>query len=368
GLVTNAGDAWLEQRRTLQPFFHKNRHEHLARMIRQAVSTELSYWERVMRQGTPFDLSQALERMSMEMMVQTVFGIVVEEQKLEAIRQRLGFLSDYRYILLGILSGKLPAHIPLYGRSSYARAIEDIHTQVYTLVQTHMAASSPEQNLLNWVLPTNLVEKGTYADEKLLPYLRDQVTTLFVSGYETTYASLAWAFSLLASHPREMERLYAEVKSVDSSLDTFETLQALPYTRAVFREALRLYPPGWRITRKVLETDEIDGVSIPAGASVMLFIYGIQRHPEIWEQPDAFLPERWLENPVKMAHPLGWIPFGMGPRQCLGKDLAMLEGQIALAMIAQRFSLQWRGESKQGVQLATTLKPKGKLWVDLVAR
>lgn len=188
--------------------------------------------------------------------------------------------------------------------------------------------------------------------------LRDQLVTFIVAGHETVASAMTWALGLLADNPKVLEELRAEADAVlGDSPPTFEQLKQLVYARAVFDETLRLYPPAWLITRNALADDELGGRQIPAGALIIISPWLLQRHPARWPNPDVFDPSRFLDG---RADRETFIAFGAGPRQCIGRDFAYVEGPLMLARIAQRCSLGLLpGRGLPAADPQVTVRPRG---------
>jgi unspecific monooxygenase len=169
--------------------------------------------------------------------------------------------------------------------------------------------------------------------------LRDQMTTMVVAGHETTALALFWAIYLLASAPAEQERVAEEVHGVDFTPDNAtDVLSKLTYTRAVVNEALRLYPPAFAITRAAIGADRIGAVDVPAGSLVMVAPFVLHRHAQHWRNPDAFEPARFLGDAAP-AHRFAYLPFGVGPRVCVGAQFALTEAALVLAMLIKQFRI-----------------------------
>ena len=199
--------------------------------------------------------------------------------------------------------------------------------------------------------------------------LRDEATTLFVGGYETTSIALTWVWDFLTHHPAVMEKLQAEVDAaLGDRLPTFADLMNLPYCRMVLQEALRLRPSVWQLPRTAVVDDEIDGYHIPAGTNLIALIYMCHHHPEEWENPEMFDPERFRPEKTEERHKFAFLSFGAGQRKCIGMDFALMEGQLALAMVAQRYKLTRTTEHLAEPQLSTSLRPKGGVVVKLERR
>jgi cytochrome P450 len=193
---------------------------------------------------------------------------------------------------------------------------------------------------------------------------------MLLAGHETTGKALSWTFALLDAHPDAGDRLLAEYEAcLGDPPPTFDDLPRLRWTRAVIHEALRLFPPIWLLTRTALVDDEVLGYSIPAGALVSVSPYLIHRHPDLWDRPDAFRPERFLgDEAEEAAQALRYIPFGHGPRHCIGKHFAMLEMPLVLATIHRRRILIRASGPPLEPEALVTLRPRGGLWMTVSAR
>jgi cytochrome P450 len=196
--------------------------------------------------------------------------------------------------------------------------------------------------------------------------VRDEVVTLIVAGHETVAATLVWTWALLAGHPDVERRLRAEVDEIDeAALDQPDVLDRLPYTRAVIDECLRLYPPAWVITRRCLQPDVLSGCEIAAGATVILSPYVMHRDLRSWPEPRTFRPERFLSGAAPDAGrgPLTYLPFGAGPRLCIGRDLALLEMPLIVASVARRLNFRLERPAATAIDFGVTLRPRGGLRV-----
>jgi cytochrome P450 len=193
--------------------------------------------------------------------------------------------------------------------------------------------------------------------------VRDQVVTFIVAGHETVASALTWAWDLLAHHPEAAARLRAEADALDGPA-TFDDLPRLPFAAAVLDETLRLYPPAWVITRRALEDDELAGVPVAANALVIVSPWLVHRHASAWDRPEEFDPSRFLDESGArrrdvVASP-AYLPFGAGPRLCIGRDMALLEGVLVLASLARAVDLEAVGPSPRAVPLVT-VRPDGGL-------
>ena len=280
----------------------------------------------------------------------------------------MAFALDY--MMVNAATEKLPAWAPVPGRRRYRQAIAEIDAVLYRIIAASRRDADPENHLLGMLLSSVDEETGAQMNDR---QLRDEIFTLFLAGYETTSIALTWALAYSTSHPAILAKLQAEVDNVLAGrTPTFTDLPKLTYTRQVLQEILRLRPPSYWGPRTAIADDEIDGYRIPAGTTVVWLTYLIHQHPESWPNPEQFDPDRFAPQPEGSAapapHPFAWIPFGAGQRLCIGRDFALVEGTLALAMVVQRFQISAVAGQATEPKLSTTLRPKGGVPVYLSPR
>jgi cytochrome P450 len=193
--------------------------------------------------------------------------------------------------------------------------------------------------------------------------LQDEVLTLLLAGHETTASTLSWTWYLIDRHPEVAERMRAEAIAVlGDRTPRFEDLHALTYTGMVIQEAMRMYPPVWALTRRALRADEVGGYRVPAGADVMISPYTLHRNPAFWPDPQRFDPQRFEPTgAVAAAHRYAYIPFGAGPRVCVGSHLGTLEATLVAAMVARRFRLELPPGQQAQPEAMLSLRVRGGL-------
>lgn len=371
GLLTSEGDTWLGQRRLMQPHFHRQRLAGLTTVMVEAIDESLTTWHNASRTGAPFDITPAAAELTMRVVVRTLFGTALSGAELNALAKQMAFALDY--MTVSIATQSLPAWLPVPGRRRYAQALAAIDTAIYQIIAANRAAGEHSDHLLGMLLHSVDEETGKQMSDR---QLRDEIFTLFLAGYETTAIALAWSFAYLTSHPDVMQKLQAEVDALHDGRSagepiTFADLTRLTYTRQVLQEVLRLRPPSFWSSRTALADDEIDGQHIPAGSMVVWLTYMIHHHPDCWPDPEQFEPERFAPQPASAhagRHPFAWMPFGGGQRLCIGRDFALLEGTLALAMIVQRFQVGAVAGHRAQPGLSTTLRPKNGVWVHVSPR
>jgi len=337
GLVASEGSYWKRQRRTIQPLFHVHRYAALSGLIGQVIDETLKRWEPLARAGTPLRLDTEMMRLTTLVAVKTLFSSGVESHVDE--------LLEALYLCLGFMNKRLdsqwnpPLWLPLPETRRYHRAMGILNGLSYRLLRERRQSEHRPQDLLTMLLEARDSETGEAMTDL---QIRDELIALIAAGSETTAMALTWAWYELARNPEVAERLRQESAQVlGGRIPTFEDLPKLTYARMVFEETLRLYPPAWMISRTPLREDTISGYHVRGGGTSMiaLCIFLTHRHPDFWERPDEFMPERFAPGQSE-RHRFAYLPFGMGQRKCIGERLSLIEGTMVLAATAQRFKLE----------------------------
>jgi cytochrome P450 len=362
GLATSAGDFWLRQRRIMQPHFHRQRLAALTEVMTCAVEETLESWRKFTVEAEPVDLTTEFARITMSVIMRTMFGANLSEQQFNSIGNDIAFIIDY--LLPQAMTRSIPGWVPVPKRIRYKQALERVDQFIYGVIESRRKSLS--NDLISLLIEAMDEDSG---DQMTNQQLRDEVLTLFSAGYETTAVTLSWLVHFMTQLPELTEQLKAEVDSVlEGRTPTFEDVMLLPYTRQVLQETMRLRPPAYFLTRRALEDDEIGGYRIKAGQTVAVTIYTIHRHPDFWKNPEVFDPTRFSKEESESRHPLAWMPFGGGQRLCLGRDLAYMEGTIVLAMLVQRFNLSAPANFVVKPKLSIMLRPEKGVRVHLNAR
>ncbi|HMN26576.1 MAG TPA: cytochrome P450 [Caldilineaceae bacterium] len=361
GLVVSEGDFWRRQRRMMQPHFHRQRLASLTDHMVTAIDEELRNWETATQQ--PFDIAHAMMQISMRVFVKALFGGSLTPEQMNLVARKMTLVL--KHLSVSTLTQALPAWLPVPGRRRYRQAVQAIDQVIFGVIEQRRSGSAGE-DLLTLLLHMVDDESG---EQMTAQQLRDEAVSMFVAGYETTAIALAWSFHFLTQQPAVYARLQSEVDQVlGGRPPTFADLPQLAYTRQVLQEALRYYPPVWQLTRTADEADEIDGYAIPAGKTVALMQNVIQHHPAIWLNPSQFDPDRFTPEQSATRPELAWWPFGAGQRQCIGRDFALMEGQLVLASVLQRYTLRALPGRIPTPQAVITLCPKAGVWVTLERR
>lgn len=348
GLLTSENPLWREQRRLIQPAFHRRSLAGFAGLMTAAAARAVARLEAV-QPGVTVDIASEMTRLTLDIVTQALFGYDISGRA-----EEIGEAMD-TMVTIG-----RPKH-------RLVRAgIELLDGIVYAIIDDRRA--HPERgrdDLLAMLL------SARYDDGRPMPdqQVRDEVMALLVAGHETTANTLSWTWYLLAQHPQVVARLEAEIDAVlggrPPSVDDFPQLV---YTDRVIQEAMRLYPSAWSISRRALADDEIGGYFIPRGSIVAMSPYTMHRHPAFWDEPERFDPERFTPERVAARPRFAYFPFGGGARQCIGNHFALMESLIIIPMLAQRFRLVPRWAEPVEEHALITLRPRGGIPVALERR
>ncbi len=358
GLLTNDGESWLQQRRLMQPAFHRDRVAAFGTLITEATTAWLNQLEaaRAIGSGSPLDIPQEMSRLTLSIVCKALFGADLPAEALERVSRALttaNHLLAEAFYLPGILS------LPTPQRHRLREARRELHAVVDTIIQQRRALSEPRSDLLAMLLDARDAETGVGMSDQ---QIRDEILTLLLAGHETTANTLSWTLYLLAQRPDIAANLQSEYRRVlRGRPPRMDDLPQLSLTRMVIDESMRLYPPAWALGRHALAEDEISGYTIPKGAYVLVFEYVTHRHPDFWERPDAFDPGRFEPERATGRHRFAYFPFGGGPRLCIGNQFALIEAQLILATLLSRYQLRLAPTARVVPEPLVTLRPRGSL-------
>src|SRR5919202_5574429 len=369
GLLTNRDHgSWFVRRRMLQPVFHRRRIAAMADEMVAAGSKMLSRWEELYAPGDVFDVHEEMMRVTLDVINRTMFGADVTGEA-GRVGAAMTVLTRYAFAQAGN-PFSVPPWVPTRRNQEFHRALETIDSVVLGLIQARQVArdsgEQPRGDLLDMLLDAEDAETGErMTDQEVL----DEVKTVFAAGHETTANALTWTWLLLSEHPEAGEKLRTALDAVlDGRPPTLADVPNLHYTRQVFDEVLRLYPPVPALVRRVIRATTLGGYEIPANSRALISIYNIHRHPGFWEEPTSFEPERFSPEHRASHHDLAYMPFGAGQHKCIGNNFALMEGPLLLAMIAQRYELGLVPKRPVEREVAVTMRPREGLYVRLRPR
>lgn len=348
GIMVSEGDFWARQRRIMQPAFKPRRLADFNAMFVEENLQQAEQWARAARRGQTVDAEAHTSGLTLVIILKAIFG------------------EDYDWLVAdGNNPFALLTEVPERDLSFAARfyRLKKIVNQV---IERRLARDDQSSfDFLNHLLTTHDRDGQPMERDELL----DEVMTLIVAGHETTASALAFAWYLIASHPRVCQRLQAEADAVtEAELREHggNDRQSLVYTDQVVSEVLRLYPPGWLLSRRAASDQPLGQHTIPAGAQVFICPYMLQRHPGYWHDPEIFDPDRFSRG--EPGHRLAYLPFAAGPRHCVGEHMAATEMRVHLAMMLRRFTPYWQGQGEPAMESAINLRPVNGIPLQLAAR
>jgi len=338
GLLTSENPLWREQRRLIQPAFHRRSLPAFAQLMTDAAGRTV---ERLAAAppGQPVDIAREMMRLTLDIVTLALFGFDISGRADE-----IGEAMDTMVTI-----GK-PRH------RKVREAIALLDTIVFAIIDERRAHPERQRDDLLTMLLNARYDDGSAMPDR---QVRDEVMSLLVAGHETTANTLGWTWYLLAQHPEVVKRLEAEVDTLGGAAPAVADFPRLVYTDRIVQEAMRLYPSAWSISRRALADDVIGGYDIPAGAIVAMSPYTIHRRPDFWPDPERFDPDRFTPERAAGRPRFAYFPFGGGARQCIGNYFALMESLIIIPTIVQHFRLSpcW-SEPIEGHALVT-LRPRG---------
>jgi cytochrome P450 len=353
GLVTSEDATWLRQRRLAQPAFHRERLAAMVETMAGAVDETLERWDGYARTGEPIDVGAQMMDLTQRIIVRTMFSTDLGTAA-DVVKRTWPVVN--RHIGNTFWATKLETRLPLPANLRFRRALHELDTVVYRIIEARRRSGGDGADLLSLLLSARDEEDGARMTDR---QLRDEVMTMLIAGHETTSVALSWTYLVLSERPDVDQGVGEEAARVIGG--------ARP-TLADIDRTLRLYPPAWGFSRLALADDRLGGYPVPAGSIVYVIPFVVHRRPLLWPDPERFDPERFTPDRVAARPRFAYLPFGGGPRQCIGNQFAMFEAQLILAAIARR----WRVELLPGQRITPealiTLRPKPAIRARLLPR
>jgi cytochrome P450 len=334
GLVVSEGEFWKRQRRMIQPAFHRKAIGALSNLIVTANSALLKKWEQAAQRKESVNVTRDVSEMILEVVLRSIFG------------------DDYEQIAphFKIVAEEQARNL------EFARAFKSLGKFILQVIAQRRKDNSQATDILGMIMSAKDRESGQGMPDRQVV---NEIFTLIVAGHETTATTLNWIWYLISQHPEVEEKLSNELdKLLGSEFPPVDDLPKFVYTEKIMEESMRLYPALWLMTRKALKDDQFGDYFVPAGTEIYISPYFIHRNPELWEEPDRFNPDRFdPDDPVERRR-LMLLPFAAGPRNCIGENLARLEMQIHLMIIAKRLRLRYVQTKPLEVEAGVNLRSK----------
>lgn len=358
GLLASEHDFHTKQRKLLAPAFaHKRIASYATTMAERAARYASSVTD-----GKVVDAADDMMRLTLEIVGKTLFDTEIAGGSADEVGDALTIAMETAMAQLGSLV-PLPPSVPTPTNLRNRKAVARLDAILYRIIQERRAQGGDRGDLLSMLLATQ-DESGAGMDDK---QVRDEAMTLFLAGHETTANAMAWTLYLLAQYPEARAKMEAEIDAL-GRVPTYEDLKQLPWTLAVLKEAMRLYPPAYMLARRATEDIEIGGHRLRKHTIVIINVLGIHRRPDTYPDPERFDPSRFMNDAEKSFPRCAYMPFGAGPRICIGNHFALMEGHVLLATLARRLRFDLVGAPNVQMEPLVTLRPKGGIAMKVSVR
>ena len=320
GLMTSEGELWKRQRYMMQPFFHRRVITEFAQTLESANDRFIARWEALAARGELVNITEEMSELTLDIVLRSIFGRDLERMSTQA--------------------GGNPFEVVTKDQErnlQFAFKFRSLAKIVAGIMERRRAQNEEHFDYVGMLMSARDKDTGApMSDRELI----DEVMTLVVAGHETTASGLNWTWYLLSQNPEAEARLHAEIDAAaDMPTPNLTQMESLAYTQQVVNEALRLYPPGWLLSRRTIEADALGGYEIPAGANVLLPLYLLHRDGRFWKDPERFWPERFAPEHEAERPRFSYMPFAAGPRHCIGETFALYEMLMHLYKVARRYRL-----------------------------
>jgi cytochrome P450 len=354
GLLTSEGSEWARQRRLAQPAFQSAALEAYHPVIVETIAAFQDAWKARVRPGAEVEVSCEMARLTLRILARTLFGVDLGKRE-GRIVDAISELFPFDPMSRGPFWGRVYRYVPLFGKIRRRLALATFGRSVSWLLANY-SGSSPM---------SSLIKASTEAGDRVgARRIRGEVATMLLAGHETTALALTWALYLLCRHPEIEQKVRAEIAEVLGDRPPVPSdMPRLLYTGMVIEETLRLYPPIGAFGRQAVGDDAIAGYPIPARTKIRIKPLETHRDPELWPEPERFDPERFVTGQARSRPRCAYIPFGAGPRTCIGASFATMEMKLVLAMMVRWASFKLAPGRQVAVWNRVTLRPREGVWM-----
>jgi cytochrome P450 len=359
GLVAAEGERWADARKSSQPAFHPELITQTAEIFSDSTAEMLQGWEAMVERGEPFDAKSEMMHLTLTNLGKALFRANWAEQvsRVEPI-VALALTHTHRRLT----SPVDPQRFPLKSTKAFNAGLASLDDIIFGVIDERRRDADGGSDLISILLQVRDENGQGLTKEQV----RDEVIGFFIAGHETVSSALSWTWYLLSKNPEAWRRMRAEIDEVlGGRTPTAADVPKLDYTNRVLLESMRLYPPIFVLMRCAKEDDEVGGYHVPAGSNIVLCPYVTHRHPDFWENPEGFDPDRFTSERTKGLHRMAYFPFSGGPRKCIGNSFAMMQMPIVLAMVTQRFRLNLMQGEEPVPEPAISLRPRDPLLMTL---
>jgi enediyne biosynthesis protein E7 len=349
GLMTSEGELWTRQRYMIQPFFHRKVITGFAELVAQANDRFIRRWEALAHKGELINVTEEMSELTLEIVLRSIIG-----KDLDRLTQERG-ANPFDVVT------KEPAR-----DLSFVYKFRSLTKLLTELFARRRAEPGEHFDYVAMLMSARDKATGQPMSEN---ELINEVLTLIVAGHETTASALNWTWYLLSQHREVEARLHAEIEAAaEIAAPSLQQMEALAYTQQVINEALRLYPPGWVLSRRTIESDVLGGCAVPAKTDVLLMLYVLHRHPRFWKDPDTFWPERFAPEHEAERPRFAYMPFAAGPRHCIGETFALYEMLMHLYKVARHYRLSYVPDRPLELEAGINLRTRFPLYMKLERR
>jgi cytochrome P450 len=357
GLLTTEGNSWLRERKLAQPAFRPSALDAYYPVMVETTASFLREWKSRVKPGRAVEISREMSRLTLRIIAKSVFKVDFagnEDRFLQATTELLVLIPDP--MSRGRFMGRVYKYLPFWAKMRAVNARRVFEQGVSWIIENRRDPA----DLISYLAAGSTDAAGGSANRRI----RDEVATFLLAGHETSAAGLTWTLYLLSQNPDAERRIRAEIAEIlDHRPPSPADMPLLAYTAMVIQESLRLYPPIPSIARQAIQDDEIGGFKIRANTALRIKTSLIHRHPDFWPNPDRFWPERFSAEQSAARPQCTYIPFGAGPRTCIGNHFAMMEMKLALVMILQAARLRPAHGHRIDVVSNVTLRPRYGMWM-----
>jgi len=362
--LTSNGPYWLQQRRLIQPGFHKKKLEAIFNIIKDEIdgfTAEINN-----RDNVEIDIREAMQTLTFRVITKSIFSKGINEEELNEFRTKIDAIQEF--IIKQIRLPFLTWYHKISGQKKKHKGLADeTKATMNSFVQSRRNDTNANyDDLLDMLLAARYEDDGKGMTNN---QIIEEALIIFVAGHETSSNALAWIFYLLSVNLKELKKLRAEIKEVIGNAPLkMEDLRNIDYSRMIIEEGMRIYPPAWIVDRVALEDDEVNGYRVPKGTMIAPFIYGVHHDPDIWDQPETFNPERFSKENKKDIGHFEYFPFGGGPRLCIGMGMAMMEMQMILIEFVRNFDFELLNPEDIKLKTLITLQPENPIKMRVTKR
>lgn len=360
GLTNSHGDYWLKQRKLLSMGFTRSRLAEMLPIQLKVLDDFMTDFDEDASRGK-VDIHDQMVKFTLRSVGQSLFGSQMTREELESFAAAIAEIQQF--IVKKVVQ---PYLMPWYSISGQNKKYQDIRIKadqiVLDYVEKRRKDPGKESDILQMILTTPFKDTGNLMSDETV---KVEILQLLVAGNETSTTAAAWAFYLLAKHPEHIVKIREEIERVfgDATVN-YSSLHQLTYTIAVLDESMRIRPPFWMIDREALQDDEFNGIKIPAGTTVVPYIYGVHHNAAVWKDPEKFDPARFDSEQTEKMHHFAHIPFGGGPRVCIGQNMAKMQILLIMSAITRSYDFELCGDKEIGMHAMMLLKPDGPIYMN----